>query len=100
MVRDDKADEPNAVRVLDAEGAGAAARQPQGHPGGRDRGRGVVPPLYDHCTVKYLNQAGMKVEWMPLDKVGIHGNGHMVMIEKNNLAIAKVIDDWAKKNVK
>ena len=55
---------------------------------------------YDHCTVKYLNQAGMKVDWMPLDKVGIHGNGHMVMIEKNNLAIAKVIDDWAKKNVK
>jgi len=24
----------------------------------------------------------------------------MVMIEKNNLQIAKVIDDWVKKNVK
>ncbi len=52
--------------------------------------------LYDHCTAKYLTQAGMKTEWLPLQKVGIHGNGHMVMIEKNNLAIAKVIDDWAK----
>ena len=56
--------------------------------------------LYDHCTVKYLNQAGMKAEWMPLQSKGIRGNGHMVMIEKNNLAIAKVIDDWARKNVK
>ena len=55
---------------------------------------------YDHCTVKYLNQAGMKVEWLPLDKAGIHGNGHMMMIEKNNLQIAKVIDDWVRKNVK
>jgi len=35
-----------------------------------------------------------------LQSKGIHGNGHMVMIEKNNLAIAKVIDDWVVKNVK
>jgi hypothetical protein len=56
--------------------------------------------IYDNCTAKYLNQAGMKVEWLPLEKKGIHGNGHMVMIEKNNLEIAKVIDDWVVKNVK
>jgi pimeloyl-ACP methyl ester carboxylesterase len=56
--------------------------------------------LYDHCTVKYLKQAGMKVDWIPLQSKGIHGNGHMMMIEKNNLAIAKVIDDWVIKNVK
>ena len=56
--------------------------------------------LYDNCTVKYLNQAGMKVDWMPLQNKDIHGNGHMVMIEKNNLAIAKVIDDWVVENVK
>lgn len=56
--------------------------------------------LYDNCTVKYLNQAGMKVDWMPLQNKDIHGNGHMVMIEKNNLAIAKVIDDWVVDSVK
>ena len=56
--------------------------------------------LYDNCTVKYLNQAGMKVEWMPLQNKGIHGNGHMVMIEKNNLDIAKLIDNWVAENVK
>ncbi|MGB6797705.1 MAG: hypothetical protein WBE48_14380, partial [Xanthobacteraceae bacterium] len=37
---------------------------------------------------------------MQLADKGIHGNGHMVMIEKNNLQIAKVIDDWVVKNVK
>jgi hypothetical protein len=57
--------------------------------------------LYDNCTVKYLKQAGMRhIEWMPLQSKDIHGNGHMVMIEKNNLAIAKVIDDWVVANVK
>ena len=50
--------------------------------------------------MKYLKQAGMTIEWVPLQSKGIHGNGHMVMIEKNNLAIAKVIDDWVVKNVK
>jgi pimeloyl-ACP methyl ester carboxylesterase len=56
--------------------------------------------LYDNCTEKYLKQAGMAIEWMRLGDQGIHGNGHMVMIEKNNLDIAKVIDDWVVKNVK
>jgi pimeloyl-ACP methyl ester carboxylesterase len=56
--------------------------------------------IYDNCTAKYLKQAGMNVEWLPLQSKGIHGNGHMVMLEKNNLAIAKVIDDWVVKNVK
>jgi pimeloyl-ACP methyl ester carboxylesterase len=55
--------------------------------------------LYDNCTEKYLKQAGMTIEWMRLGDKGIHGNGHMVMIEKNNLDIAKVIDDWVVKNV-
>jgi pimeloyl-ACP methyl ester carboxylesterase len=56
--------------------------------------------VYDHCTAKYLAQAGVKAEYIPLQKAGIFGNGHMVMIEKNNLEIAKLIDDWIVKNVK
>jgi len=56
--------------------------------------------VYDHCTVKYLNQAGVKAEYIRLQDKGIHGNGHMVMIEKNNLDIARVIDEWVMGNVK
>jgi hypothetical protein len=56
--------------------------------------------LYDHCVVKYLQQAAAKAEWVPLDAKVICGNGYMVMIEKNNLDIAKMTDDRARKSVK
>jgi len=56
--------------------------------------------VYDHCTAKYLAQAGVKTEHIRLQDKGIHGNGHMVMIEKNNLDIAHVVDEWVLKNVK
>jgi pimeloyl-ACP methyl ester carboxylesterase len=49
---------------------------------------------YDHCTVRYLAQAGVKSTHVRLPDVGIHGNGHMMMLEKNSDAIAKVMVDW------
>jgi pimeloyl-ACP methyl ester carboxylesterase len=56
--------------------------------------------VYDHCTAKYLNQAGVKTEYIRLQDRGIFGNGHMVMLEKNNLQIAGLIDQWLRENVK
>ena len=49
---------------------------------------------YDHCTVKYLEQAGVHPTWIKLADVGIRGNGHMMMLEKNNLEIFSVISRW------
>ena len=49
---------------------------------------------YDHCTVKYLQQAGVHPTFIKLADVGIHGNSHMMMLEKNNAAIAAVIVKW------
>jgi pimeloyl-ACP methyl ester carboxylesterase len=49
---------------------------------------------YDHCTAKYLTQAGVKVTAFRLGDHGIHGNGHMVMLEKNNLQVASMIAGW------
>ena len=49
---------------------------------------------YDHCTVKYLQQAGVRPPFIKLGDVGVHGNGHMMMIEKNNLEIAAVMGRW------
>jgi pimeloyl-ACP methyl ester carboxylesterase len=49
---------------------------------------------YDHCTAKYLAQAGVKVTDLQLGEHGIHGNAHMVMLEKNNLQVAGVITTW------
>ena len=56
--------------------------------------------IYDHCTAKYLKQAGVKADFVRLEDVGIKGNGHMVMIEKNNLDIAAMIGGWLNKNVR
>ncbi|HEX5281228.1 MAG TPA: alpha/beta hydrolase [Micropepsaceae bacterium] len=52
---------------------------------------------FEHCTVKYLRQAGVHPDWIDLGKAGIHGNGHMMMLEKNNLEIAAAIDRWLTK---
>ena len=53
----------------------------------------------DHCTVKYLNQAGVHPTWTKLAEIGIHGNGHMMMLEKNNIVIAAVMARWLDKVV-
>jgi len=55
---------------------------------------------YDHCTSKYLTQAGVQNTCVRLETVGFRGNGHMLMIEKNNLEIADFIDQWMTKNVR
>ncbi|KAI1211646.1 alpha/beta-hydrolase [Annulohypoxylon truncatum] len=50
---------------------------------------------YDWGTVQYLRQAGVKnLEYMRLDEKGIHGNGHMMMMEKNSDEIAAEIVRW------
>jgi pimeloyl-ACP methyl ester carboxylesterase len=50
--------------------------------------------VYDFCTVNYLRQAGVNTEHLRLEEVGIRGNGHLSFMEKNNLAIAAVIERW------
>ncbi len=54
---------------------------------------------YSHCTVEYLKQAGVNVDFVKLADLGLHGNGHMMMMEKNSDVIAQVILDWLDKNV-
>jgi pimeloyl-ACP methyl ester carboxylesterase len=55
--------------------------------------------VYDHCTAKYLTQAGVKVTAFRLGDQGIHGNAHMIMLEKNNLQVAAVIAGWLARTV-
>ena len=46
---------------------------------------------YDQCSVRFLRQAGVAVDFIKLEDVGIRGNGHMMMLEKNNHEIAQVM---------
>jgi pimeloyl-ACP methyl ester carboxylesterase len=56
--------------------------------------------VYDHCTSKYLTQAGVPNTFMRLENEGIRGNGHMVMLEKNNLIVAALLQKWVTAHVK
>jgi len=50
---------------------------------------------YDYGTVLFLRQAGVEdVEYADLPAEGIRGNGHMMFMEKNNIAIAERILKW------
>ncbi len=49
---------------------------------------------YDRGTVEYLRQGGMEVDHIELAEIGIHGNGHMMMLERNSDEIAAVIERW------
>jgi pimeloyl-ACP methyl ester carboxylesterase len=52
-----------------------------------------------HCNAALLRQIGVPVDFIRLADIGIRGNGHFLMLEKNNLEIAAVIADWLAKRV-
>ena len=41
-----------------------------------------------------VTAAGGKVDVVDLPKIGIKGNSHMIMMDKNNLAVADLILKW------
>ncbi|OAP59353.1 hypothetical protein AYL99_06651 [Fonsecaea erecta] len=54
---------------------------------------------FDHATVAFLRQAGVACDFIRLEELGIKGNGHMQMLELNNLAIAQVLQKWIEDKV-
>jgi pimeloyl-ACP methyl ester carboxylesterase len=54
---------------------------------------------YSHCIAKWLNQAGVKTTYVNLEDVGLPGNGHIMLAEKNSAEIAKYLQSWIEKNV-
>jgi pimeloyl-ACP methyl ester carboxylesterase len=93
-VREDKPEQPDLVRCF-------AQREParklvnlQNIPILVVTSEASYHASYDHCTVRYLAKAGVKSTHLRLPEAGIHGNGHMMMLEKNSDAIAKAMADW------
>ena len=54
---------------------------------------------YDHCTARFLAQAGVPVTHMRLEGEGLRGNGHMMMLERNSSEIAAAIHRWLTKTL-
>jgi uncharacterized metal-binding protein len=48
----------------------------------------------NHCVSKYLTQAGVQNDYVNLKDVGIRGNAHMIMVEKNALQSAAYVASW------
>jgi pimeloyl-ACP methyl ester carboxylesterase len=55
---------------------------------------------YDHCTSQWLAQAGVANTFIRLADLGIRGNGHMMMFERNKAVIAEVIAAWLDSEVR
>ncbi|KAI4092116.1 MAG: hypothetical protein LQ339_007989 [Xanthoria mediterranea] len=54
---------------------------------------------YDYCTVRYLRQAGVAVDFLDLPTAGVYGNAHFLFLERNNLDIAARVEDWIRRKV-
>ncbi len=54
---------------------------------------------YDQGTVAFLRQAGCSVQHIELDKIGVTGNAHFMMMEKNNREVLQPILDFLEKTV-
>jgi len=59
------------------------------------------PGAFDSCNtfVKQVNDAGGDAQMMSLPKMGIKGNSHMLMQDKNNLQLADLILAWIDKHI-
>jgi pimeloyl-ACP methyl ester carboxylesterase len=100
LVRQEKADGPGLVRCfLQAEPARQIPRL-RGIPILIVTSESSYHAPYDHCTAKYLEQAGVKNTFVRLADHGIRGNGHMMMLEKNNLEIAAFLRGWEQANIR
>lgn len=55
---------------------------------------------YDYCTSAFLDQAGIPNTYLYLPTAKIYGNGHMQMLEMNNLDIAALDEQWLSRVLK
>lgn len=54
---------------------------------------------YDYGTSMYLTQAGVDHTYVRMADVGIRGNGHMSMLELNDLEIARLVDRLIERHI-
>ena len=97
FVRQDKADGPDLARCWLQKAPARQLPNLQKMPMAIVHGEASFHAPFEHCTVKFLQQAGVKPAWIDLGKQGIHGNGHMMMLEKNNIEVAAAMAKWLDK---
>jgi pimeloyl-ACP methyl ester carboxylesterase len=99
-VRQEKADGPNLIPCWVQQEPAHKLVNLAGIPVLNVSGEASYHRPYSHCTAKWLNQAGVKTTYVNLEDVGLPGNGHQMMSEKNSAGIAKYFMGWLEKNVR
>ena len=51
------------------------------------------------ANVAFLKQVGCPVDLLRLRDYGIFGNGNLMLMEKNNHEVYRVVQDWLDRNV-
>ena len=93
-VLEDTADGPDLVRGYLPGGPPRRLPNLQGIPILMMTAEASYHATYDHCTSKFLTQAGVEHDAVRLADNGLRGNGHMVMLESNNHEAADLMIDW------
>jgi pimeloyl-ACP methyl ester carboxylesterase len=96
---EDKPDHPDLVRCWGQKAPARRLANLSGIPTLVVTGEASYHAAYDHCTVKYLVAAGVSVTFIRLEDRGIHGNGHMLMLEKNSAETAALVAGWLARTI-
>ena len=99
-VRQDKSDGPDLIPCWIQKEPARKLVNLQGIPVLDVSGEASYHRPYAHCVANWLNQAGVKTTFVNLEDVGLPGNGHQMMSEKNSAGIAKYLLSWIEKNVR
>jgi pimeloyl-ACP methyl ester carboxylesterase len=99
-VREEKADGPDLIPCWIQQEPAHKLVNLQGIPVLEVSGEASYHRPYSHCVAKWLNQAGVKATFVRLEDVGLPGNGHQMMSEKNSAGISKFFMSWLDKNVR
>jgi pimeloyl-ACP methyl ester carboxylesterase len=94
FVREEQPDAPDLVRCWTQKGPGRQLKNLKNVPVLVVMSEASYHASYDHCTVKYLRAAGVNTTFIRLADGNIRGNGHMMMLEKNNEQIAAAMMNW------
>src|SRR6202521_453988 len=99
-VREEKADAPDLVPCWIQKEPARKLINLEGIPILNVSGEASYHRPYARCVAKWLNQAGVKTTYVNLEDVGLPGNGHQMMSERNSAGIAKFLMSWLDKNVR
>jgi hypothetical protein len=49
---------------------------------------------YDHCVIQYLQQVGVKPQWVRMEDKGVKGNAHFGYLELNSVPFFNLVESW------